>query len=172
MTSNRAISIHIIDDDKLLTKALKNELEKTFAQYNVEISTFETGELYALSAEEKPDVVVVDYHLNSKFKDAMNGVKIVNKIKRDSPDTEIVMFTSEENAEIAVKAIQQGVHDYVVKNDTMFRKLNMAVYQCLRLKELKEELRLQKKLSYISVIIITLLIGVSTTISILAPGKL
>ncbi|MGZ3883030.1 MAG: response regulator [Bacteroidia bacterium] len=167
-----SINIHIIDDDKLLTTALKNELEKTFAKYNVEISAFETGEAYELSKTKTPDVAVVDFHLNSKFKDAMNGVTLVNKIKKENPDTEVVMFTSEDNAEIAVRAIHQGVHDYVVKNNTMFRKLNMAVYQCMRLKELKEELRLQKKLSYISVIIITLLIGVSATISLIAPHLL
>lgn len=168
MKSSSKTNIFIIDDDKVLTKAVKNELEKNFSEYKVRISTFEAGEKITFEGGNQPDVAIVDFHLNGGSKNTMDGVKVIAMIKSKSPETEVVMFTGEESADIAVKAMHQGAHDYVVKNDNMFRKLNMAVYQCLKLKELKEELNLQKKLSYLSVILISLFVGVATTVSVLS----
>lgn len=169
MNSNGTTNIHIIDDDRMLIQAIKNEIEKNFSDVNVQVSVFENGEVYAVAAKDKPDVAIIDFHLDSKYKDAMNGVKVIDFIKKRSADTEVVMVTGEENAEIAVRAMHHGAHDYIVKNDNMFRKLNMAVYQCLKLRDLKEELKMQKKISYISAVILTLLIGTITTISLVAP---
>ena len=169
MKSNTITSIFIIDDDKLLTRTMKNELEQNFGKFNVEITTFESGEAVDVTKNNQPDVAIIDFHLNSENKTAMNGVKIIDMFRKKSPDTEIIMFTGEDNATIAVTAMHHGAHDYVVKDDSMFSKLNMAIYQCLKLKELKQELQLQKKLSYVSVAVLTLIIAIGLSISIIAP---
>lgn len=172
MEKREHLSILIIDDDQMLATALKSDLEKTFHRYDLHISVFGTGEESREHIAGKPDLVIMDYYLNSKNRNAMNGVKIVDMIKRESPDTEVIMFTGEEHADIAVKAMHHGAHDYVVKNDDMFRKLNMSVMQCLRLKHLKSEIRSQRTKSHILVVSMALMAGALIALQLWAPGVL
>lgn len=158
MATNSQISIFIVDDDKMLGKALKNEIEKTFPKFNPVITTFESGEECQKAMGSKPNLAIVDYHLDSKIKNAMDGVKTIDMIKKNSPNTEVIMFTSEEKADIAVKAMHHGAHDYIVKNEFMFRKLNMSILQCLKLKELKTEVSKSKNRVFILLFIVVAII--------------
>ena len=172
MAPDNQISIFIVDDDKMLAKALKNEIEKTFPKLNPVISTFESGEECEKSIKTKPNLAIVDYHLDSKIKNAMNGVKTIDMIKKHSPDTEVIMFTSEEKADIAVKAMQHGAHDYIVKNEHMFRKLNMSLLQCLKLRDLKAEVSKSRTRVFILLFIVVAIIGAVASLQIWAPHLL
>lgn len=172
MENREHISILIIDDDQMLATALKSDLEKTFPNHDLQISLFETGEAGKAHISGKPDLVIVDYYLNSKDRNAMNGVKIVDMIKQESPDTEVIMFTAEEHADIALKVMHHGAHDYIVKNDYMFRKLNMSVMQCLKLKHLKSEIRSQRTKSNILMVSMALMAGALIALRLWAPGVL
>jgi DNA-binding NtrC family response regulator len=172
MEKREHISILIIDEDHMLATALKSDLERTFRNHDLQISLFETGEAGKVHIAAKPDLVIVDYDLNSKDRNAMNGLKIVDIVKQESPDTEVILFTAAEHADIAVKALQHGAHDYIVKNDYMFRKLNMSVMQCLRLKQLKSEIRSQRTKSNILVISMALMAGALIALQLWAPAVL
>jgi two-component system OmpR family response regulator len=172
MEKQEHISMFIIDGDKMLATALKSDLERTFEDHDLKISLFETGEESTERISENPDVVIVDYSLNSKNSEAMTGVKIIDLIKQKSPGTEVIIFTEEEHADIALKAMHHGVHDYIVKNDYMFRKLNMTVLQCLKLKRLKSEIRTQRVKSNILVVSMALMAGAFIALRLWAPGVL
>lgn len=141
MLNNSSTRIFIIDDDKIMSTVLKKEIEKTFEGAYMVVSTFDSGEQLEAYLGQMPDIAIVDYHLNSENKDAMNGLKIVEMIKKQSHATEVIMCSSEDRAEIAVKAMKAGAHDYILKNGLMFRKVNSAIFQCLRLKKLKGDLK-------------------------------
>jgi len=169
MEKREHISILIIDDDHMLATALKSDLERTFSNHNLQISLFGTGEESRPHISTKPDLVIVDYYLNSKDGNAMNGLKIVDMVKQESPDTEVVLFASEEHADIAVKAMSHGAHDYIVKNDYMFRKLNMSVMQCLKLKQLRSEVRVQRTKSNILMVSVALMASALIALRIWVP---
>ncbi len=169
MSKSDQLSIFIVDDDKMLAKALANELESSFSKFSPTISSFETGESCELAISQRPDIAIVDYNLDSRERDAMNGVAIIDMIKKNSPQTEVIMFTSSENAEIAVKAIQHGAHDYVVKNENVYRKLNMSVLQCYKLKEIKRDMKRQKIMGLLVLTIISFAFGAAMAIQIFAP---
>lgn len=174
MKNENGIQICIVDDDKMMATALKKELEETFKTFGVQVTTFETGELCqdAIRKNRIPDVAIVDYHLDSKYRDAMNGMKTIDMIKKESPDTDVIMFTSEENADIAVRAMHHGAHDYLVKNDHMFRKLNLSIYQCIKLKNLRKEVKKQRTMTTIAVVLVSLIVGAVAAIQIFAPHLL
>ena len=78
MTINKTITIFLVDDNALYLK----DLEITFASkpyYN--IVTFATGELCLAQMALKPDIIILDYYLNSVKKDALNGLEILKKIR-------------------------------------------------------------------------------------------
>ena len=170
MTTKDEINIFIVDDDKMLVKALKNEIEKTFPKLNPVVTAFESGEECQKSISSKPTLAIVDYHLDSKIKNAMDGVKTIDMIKKHSPNTEVIMFTSEEKADVAVKAMHHGAHDYIVKNEHMFRKLNMSILQCLKLKDLKNEVSKSRIRVMILLFIVVAIIAAVVALQIWAPG--
>ncbi len=45
------------------------------------IETFATGELCLENLSHKPDVIILDYHLDGIDKNAMNGIETLDKIK-------------------------------------------------------------------------------------------
>lgn len=170
MDNREYTSILIIDDDPMLSAALKSDLERTFAKHNLRISLSGTGEESKAPVSGKPDVVIVDCYQNSKERNGINGIGIVDMVRQESPDTEVILFSPEEHADIAVKAMHYGAHDYIVKNDYMFRKLNMSVMQCLKLKQLKAEVRAQRIKSNILMVSLVLVAGLLIALRILAPG--
>lgn len=140
MIRNSPARIFIIDDDKMLSMVIRKEIEKTFEGGYVVVSTFESGEQSDIFLDQKPDIAIIDLQLNSVNKDAMNGLKIMEMIKKQSPDTEVIMCSSEDRADMAVKAMRAGAHDYIVKNELMLRKVNSSIFQCLRIRKLKSGL--------------------------------
>ena len=77
MTNTNA-TIFIVDDEPLLSEMLTDYLKDQHAGFN--IKSFPTGEACLQSLDEQPDAVVLDYHLNSKEKDAANGIDILKEI--------------------------------------------------------------------------------------------
>lgn len=163
----------IIDDDKMLTTALKSTLERAFEDHDLQISVFATGEESKEHIPEKPDLVILDYYPNSKNWGAMNTVEIIDLVRQKSPDTEVILIAGEEHSEnIAGKAMQHGAHDYIMKDDYLFRKLNMAVLQCLKLKRLKSEVRAQRVKSNVLVVSMALMAGALIALQLWAPDVL
>ena len=79
MNTKKQINIFIVDDNKVFTLALKADIETAFEKKPIKIHSFETGETCMEKfKEEKPQVVIVDYHLNSRYPDAANGIKILD----------------------------------------------------------------------------------------------
>ncbi len=97
----------IIDDDPLVRKMLQTLLVK--AGYYV--ATAEDGATgIAQAARVEPQTVVLDMDLPD-----MNGLEILQKLKANHPQLPIIMLTGETDLQTAVKAIQQGAHNYLTK---------------------------------------------------------
>ena len=71
------IKLFLVDDDALFLKSL----EIDFLQHaDFEIETFATGELCLANLSHNPDVIILDYYLDSVDKTAMNGIETLDKI--------------------------------------------------------------------------------------------
>ena len=112
--------IFIVDDDTMLTEALKDCLTRSTPN---DISIFNTGEECLKHLAENPDVIILDYYLNSVQKDAANGMEILQVIKKNYPDIHVVMLSSQEHYAIALQTIQKGAEQYVIKDEDAFGKI-------------------------------------------------
>jgi DNA-binding NtrC family response regulator len=172
MMHNREIKIFIVDDDKLLRNAVKNQIRSHFSEYNIQVLPFYAGEQLECMIENQPDIAIVDYDFSLTPQSCMNGINIIDLLKKHSPETEIILFTGEDNTRLAVEALDHGAHDYVVKNELMFHRLNVAMLRCIKLRELKLQLRRQKQRGAIALFVIGLLLGIATLIQLFAPQLL
>jgi len=166
------ITIFIVDDDKILATVLKNEIHRDFPNENMMIYIFEAGELCQSFIGNKPDIAIVDYHMNSRFKDAINGIEVIDIFKKESPETNVILFTKEENVGLAVQAFEHGAHDYILKNEYMFRRLNVALVQCLRFRKMKQDMNRQRKRGMIAVYLMTFLLACAMLLQFIVPGFL
>jgi DNA-binding NarL/FixJ family response regulator len=60
-----------------------------------------------------PDVIVMDIHLPDG-----SGIDCTAKLKRQLPDTQILMFTIHDDTEQIVRAMEAGASGYLLKNTT------------------------------------------------------
>ena len=120
MEIGKAKKIFIVDDDAMLIEALKDWLTRKVPH---QVTTFITGEECLDHLSEKPDVVILDYYLNSVSKDAANGIEILKAIKKYDPDIHVIILSSQEHYGIAVQTIQKGAEQYVIKDENAFTKI-------------------------------------------------
>ena len=112
--------IFIVDDDTMLTEALKDYLTRKTLN---EIHIFNTGEECLKHLTENPEFIILDYYLNSVQKDAANGMEILQVIRKHYPDIHVIMLSSQEHYAIALQTIQKGAEQYVIKDETAFEKI-------------------------------------------------
>jgi DNA-binding NtrC family response regulator len=137
MPHNKKILIFIVDDNPLFLKSMETPFNRNG---NFSVKTFLTGEECIRSLDLKPDLVVLDYFLNSSDPDAMDGFKTLLLIKENSPGTQVIMVSSQESTELAVNCIKNGAFDYIAKNEKTFHRLKQSIKKVFSLYSVEKEL--------------------------------
>ncbi len=118
--SDAVKKIFVVDDDEMLSLALEDYLERKTTH---EIRLFETGEECLKHLEEQPDIIILDYNLNSVDKNAANGLIILEAIKSRNKAIKVVMLSSQETNGILLQTIDLGAEQYIVKDEDAFDKI-------------------------------------------------
>lgn len=101
------MKILIIDDEKNICEAIKGILEDE--GYNVDYSITYTEGMKKLK-ESKFDVVFLDIWLPD-----IDGIEGLKEIKRNFPETEVIMISGHGTIETAVDTIRYGAYDFLEK---------------------------------------------------------
>ncbi|OFZ00994.1 MAG: hypothetical protein A3K10_07125, partial [Bacteroidetes bacterium RIFCSPLOWO2_12_FULL_31_6] len=130
-------NIFIVDDNKIFALALKAYIENAFENSLITIYLFETGEkclekIIAL----KPELVILDFHLNSVSPNAADGLMVLDNIKLINTETIVIMLTSDNNIDTVLASFRHGAFDYIVKTESQFKKLNHSIANIFTNKEL------------------------------------
>jgi len=137
MMSNEKIKLFLVDDDALFLKSLEIDfLER--ADFNIE--TYSSGELCIANLSRCPDIIVLDYYLDSIDKSAMNGLETLDKIKASNPNIPVVMLSSQDKIDVAIECMHHQAFDYVVKSETAFMRLQKIITSIFLLKKMEKEL--------------------------------
>lgn len=115
------MKIFIVDDEPLLSEMLTDYLQEQNRGYRVK--SFPTGEDCLKSLHKNPDAIVLDYHLNSKEKDASNGIDILKEIKKRNKALPVIMLSSQKSYATATKTIMYGAVHYVIKGQDAFQEI-------------------------------------------------
>ncbi|MBI9068455.1 MAG: response regulator [Salinivirgaceae bacterium] len=137
MDNNNKIKIFLVDDDAVYLKLLEIEFLEQ-AEFSVE--TFATGEICIDNLSHKPDVIILDYHLDGIDKSAMNGLKTLDEIKSLSPAIPVVMLSSQDKIDVAINCMHHMAFDYVVKSETAFLRLHKIIKAILSYNKIEKEL--------------------------------
>ena len=137
MQNEKKIKLFLVDDDALFLKSLEIEF-LNHADFDIE--TFATGELCLKSLSKKPDIVILDFHLDGIDKTAMNGLATLDKIKMIDSNIPVIMLSSQDSIDVAIQCMHHDAQDYVVKSETAFFRLQKIISSVFLYKKMKKEL--------------------------------
>lgn len=99
--------VWIVDDDKSIRWVLEKALQKT----DVDIQSFSNpDEVLKKIASEQPDVIISDIRMPG-----MDGISLLEEVKRVSPDIPVIIMTAYSDLDRAVSAFQGGAFEYLSK---------------------------------------------------------
>jgi two-component system OmpR family response regulator len=137
MNNETKIKLYLVDDDAIFLKSLEIE----FQQYSLfTIETFPTGEDCIEKLSGNPDVIILDYNLDGVSKNAMDGMKTLEKIKKYNSDIPVIMLSSQDKIDVAINCMHHKAFDYVVKSETAFMRLQQIITAIFRYKKMEKEL--------------------------------
>ena len=132
--------ILIVDDEKDMLALLKRIIsEETEHEVTTETDPVRALELF----KEKPfDLVITDLKMPK-----MDGIKLLESIKKTTPDVSVVILTAFATIETAVEAIRKGAYDYITKPFRRERIL-LSVEKVMKWQEMvRENLSLRQALA-------------------------
>ncbi|MFK7777739.1 MAG: sigma-54 dependent transcriptional regulator [Gimesia sp.] len=123
-------NILVIDDEARHCQSLQEYL----TQVGHNISTAGSAERGCELAKSLPfNAILLDLRLPG-----MDGLSAIPELKRSAPEAPIIVMTAFGTLETAVKAVQQGVFEYLVKPFSL-TELKVVLNRALALEELSEE---------------------------------
>ena len=159
----KSMLVYVVDDDQLSSSVLEDYLKKRFGS-KMTIKSFETGEsCLGAVAGAQPDIIILDYHLDSKTEGAADGIAILKKLKSHHPDIEVIMLSGQAKINVAIETMRIGAKDYVVKGETASLHISQIITGMIESENQKHELRSYKMafwmaISVFGVIVLTVLI--------------
>ena len=122
----------LIDDDGLILATLTRSLRKQ--GYEV-LADSKGQDVLALAHSFHPDVVLLDIRLPDK-----NGIEILKEITESRIDTKVIMLTSDDTAETAIKAMKLGAVDYLTKPFNL-EEVDLVVRKAIEKDRLEREVQ-------------------------------
>lgn len=131
------IKIFLVDDDAVYLRML----EIQFLEHgDFDIESYTSGEQCLENLSKKPDLIVLDYLLDGVDRDAMNGIKILDRIKQFNPEIPVVILSAQDKIDVAINCMHHAAFDYVVKSETAFMRLQKIITSIFETNKLKKQL--------------------------------
>lgn len=169
METKQKIKVFFVDDDPLYLRMLENNLKKN-PQYENTVSSFSSGDECIKNIHHKPDIIVLDYYLNSVQPDAINGIEVLKKIKKSLPETHVIMLSGQDKIDVAINTMKYGAFDYVVKNESAFIRTRNAMNNIVNGIRLKEETKKYKLLTTTIIALMATITMVAIVLNFVFPG--
>jgi two-component system, OmpR family, response regulator len=137
MSTEQKVKIFLVDDDAVFLKNLEIEF---LDNADIEIETFSSGESCVKNLGKKPDIIILDYHLDGINIGAMNGVDTLDKIKAYSESIAVIMLSSQDSIDVAINCMHHKAFDYVIKSETAFVRLQKNITNIIQYQKLEKTL--------------------------------
>ena len=105
-------TIIVVDDNRSMLTAVEILLNGVFERV---VTLSSPTRLLNTLREVHPDVLLLDMNFSSGINSGNEGLYWLSEVKKASPDIEVVLFTAYADIDLAVKAMQRGATDFVVK---------------------------------------------------------
>jgi DNA-binding NarL/FixJ family response regulator len=160
--------IFLVEDNRLYLNSLEQYL-KANLKFNVQMHTFLSGEDCLKQMHLKPRIIILDYLLNSRSKDAANGLDILKQIDKVFSEVAVVILSGQDELKVATDSLKYGAYDYVPKNDGAFLRIHNIINNLHKMIVQAAELKATRKVKHILIGCIALLIGAAVICRLFLP---
>jgi DNA-binding NarL/FixJ family response regulator len=101
----------LADDHVIVRRGLRALLEST-QSFVVCAEAGDGREAVSLAGDHKPDIAVLDVSMP-----ILNGIEATRQIRRNSPSTEILVFTMHESEDLIAEVLHAGARGYLLKHE-------------------------------------------------------
>lgn len=105
-------TIVVVDDNRSMLTAVEILLNGIFEKV---VTLSSPNRLLSTLREVKADVLLLDMNFSSGINSGNEGLYWLSEVKKADPSIEVVLFTAYADIDLAVKAMQRGATDFVVK---------------------------------------------------------
>lgn len=134
------MKILIAEDDNFYSRYLEYVIKLT-GNHIVEKCSDSKGLFKAIDSE--TSVLLLDYNL-----DEQSGDYTFKRVKKEYPNTEVVIVSGQKDIEIALQLLEHGAFEYIVKNDEAKKRIIYTLNKLSKQSELKKQVdNLQKEVS-------------------------
>jgi len=116
-------TILIVDDNAAILTAMRYLLDDTFEN----ILTLERpDDILKLMTQQSIDIVLLDMNFTLGVNSGQEGLFWLRTIRKQHPETPVVLLTAYADVSLAVKGLKSGAADFITKpwdNDELVRKL-------------------------------------------------
>lgn len=105
-------TIVVVDDNRSMLTAVEILLNGIFEKV---VTLGSPNRLLSTLREVKADVLLLDMNFSSGINSGNEGLYWLTEVKKADPSIEVVLFTAYADIDLAVKAMQRGATDFVVK---------------------------------------------------------
>lgn len=123
--SSPPIRVLVADDHAIVRTGIRHVLENQ-PGFAVAGEASNGAEALALAAELRPDVAVIDISMPG-----ISGLDTAAELRRQSPDTRVLILSMYDNTEYVREALRAGVHGYLLK-DSAAAELGEAIRSVCR----------------------------------------
>lgn len=120
------IKVLFVDDEEEFVQLLAERAR--LQELGSEIA-LDGSEALAKLGEKLPDVMILDFQLAG-----IDGLTVLEQVKKEYPDVEVIMLTAKGNPEIEKKARELGAFDYLEK-PVDFNKLKRLIEKAYQHKQ-------------------------------------
>lgn len=135
--------IAIIEDSVIIKEIVSKVLEKELDARVIAFSSAETAirELKVYS----PDVILLDYHLDSTSSNNMDGIQFLKKLKMTGKSIPVIMMSGQRDKRVTADAVKLGVVGYESKeNENFLENLIAEVRRVLDVQKLNRKQQEQR----------------------------
>ncbi|MBX2931441.1 MAG: sigma-54-dependent Fis family transcriptional regulator [Chitinophagaceae bacterium] len=137
MKEPSSFKIFIVEDDLWYSSMLSHLLS---LNPDYQIKKFNSAKEFFAALHEKPDVVSLDYSLPDA-----TGKEVLEKIRLESPDTKVIVISSQEDVKVAINLLKSGVYDYIVKDEDTKERIWHSIQNIRENTNLKKEIEILKE---------------------------
>lgn len=129
--TNQAFRIFVVEDDEWYRKLLVHTLS---LNPDNEVKAFANGKSMLKELKDKPNLVTLDFRLPD-----FDGMQLFEKVKAESPESEIVVISEQQDIETAISLLKKGAYDYLTKTDDIRDRLVHVLNRFSKNRELEDK---------------------------------
>lgn len=158
-TIQQPVSIFVVENDNLFVKMLDYIFSSDIV---FKFHDFKSEEECLKNLDIDPSVIILDHALSG----IMNGSDTIRAIKKEHPQTHIIILLDRGNENLASKLLNAGANDYLFKEPNLAEALIEKLESHLRAKNVKRPFFIKnvkpslKMLGYFFLILFILSLGV------------